>query len=69
MVGVTSDFFEIIMFPETRKHFCELTTRGWVGFSMPRKIFLNGTIPALVNINVGSLAGMSDALGTICWPC
>jgi hypothetical protein len=30
--------------------------------------FLNGTIPALTNIRVGSLCGTSGADGTRAWP-
>ena len=37
-------------------------------FSMPVKTFLNWTMPALVNINVGSLRGTSGEEATISWP-
>src|SRR5579859_7652335 len=37
-------------------------------FSMPVKTFLNCTMPALVNIRVGSLRGTSELEGTISWP-
>jgi len=33
--------------------------------SAPRKVFLNGTIPAFVNRRVGSPSGTSEALATI----
>src|SRR5690606_36037878 len=39
---------------------CTSTTRALGGFSLPRKAFLNGTMPELVNIRVGSLAGTSE---------
>ena len=32
------------------------------------KTFLNGTMPALTNIKVGSLCGTSGAEGTRVWP-
>src|SRR5262249_36293696 len=51
-----------------RKHFCEFTARGFARFSVPRKICLNWTIPALVKSRVGSPAGTSEALGTKSWP-
>src|SRR5215212_6368160 len=35
---------------------------------MPVKTFLNCTMPALVNIKVGSLRGTSGDDGTISWP-
>src|ERR1700754_5228645 len=35
---------------------------------MPVKTFLNCTMPALVNIRVGSLRGTSGDDGTISWP-
>src|SRR5690242_18775588 len=35
---------------------------------MPRKTFLNCTMPAFVNSNVGSSAGTSDELGRTAWP-
>src|SRR6478672_12106706 len=35
---------------------------------MPVKTFLNCTMPALVNISVGSLRGTSGDEGTISWP-
>ena len=38
------------------------------GFSTPVKTFLNCTMPALVNISVGSLRGTSGADGTTSWP-
>ena len=43
--------------------------RGRIGprFS-PVKTFLNGTMPALTNISVGSLCGTSGADGTRAWP-
>jgi hypothetical protein len=37
-------------------------------FSSPVKTFLNGTMPALTNISVGSLCGTSGAEGTISMP-
>src|SRR5262249_8639353 len=42
--------------------------REMVRFSKPVKTFLNCTMPALVNINVGSLRGTSGEDGTISWP-
>src|SRR5438105_3761939 len=47
-----------------RRHFCEFAARGLARFSAPRKICLNCTMPALVNSNVGSPAGTSEALGS-----
>ena len=38
-----------------------------VRVSSPVNTFLNGTMPALVNINVGSLYGTSGAEGTTSW--
>jgi hypothetical protein len=38
------------------------------GSSIPRKTFLNGTIPALVNSRVGSSPGTSVLLGRTRWP-
>jgi hypothetical protein len=35
---------------------------------LPVKTFLNCTMPALVNISVGSLRGTSGDDGTISWP-
>ena len=41
----------------------------WYGrFSTPVKTFLNCTMPAFVNIKVGSLRGTSGEDGTISWP-
>ena len=42
----------------------ELVARGAGGVSKPVNAFLKGTIPALTNINVGSLYGTSGALAT-----
>ena len=43
--------------------------RGLYGrVSSPVKTFLNGTMPALTNISVGSLCGTSGADGTRAWP-
>ena len=36
--------------------------------SLPVNRSLNGTIPALVNISVGSFCGTSDALAQTSWP-
>src|SRR5207244_9172529 len=38
------------------------------GVSSPVKTFLNGTMPALTNIRVGSLCGTKGADGTRAWP-
>src|SRR5262249_44070406 len=46
--------------PPARTHFCAVTAREYGRFSRPVKTFLNCTIPALVNIRVGSLRGTSD---------
>jgi hypothetical protein len=40
-----------------------------VRFSRPVKTFLNCTMPALVNINVGSLRGTKGDDGTTSCPC
>ena len=42
--------------------------RRYPGASIPRKAFLNCTIPALVKSSVGSSAGTSDELGRTWWP-
>jgi hypothetical protein len=39
-----------------------------VEISTPVKTFLNCTMPALVNISVGSLRGTSGEDGTTVWP-
>ena len=49
-------------------HFCEDAAREKSRFSSPVKTFLNWTIPAFVNIKVGSPAGTSEALFTLRWP-
>ena len=54
--------------PPARTHFCEVVARWYGRFSTPVKTFLNCTMPALVNINVGSLRGTSGEDGTISWP-
>jgi hypothetical protein len=41
--------------PPARTHFCDDVARGLLRVSNPVNTFLNGTIPALTNINVGSL--------------
>ncbi|MNC88608.1 hypothetical protein D3C83_44400 [compost metagenome] len=53
--------------PPARTHFCELAARGAGGASSPVNTFLNGTMPALTNISVGSLYGTSGAEGTTAW--
>src|SRR6267378_3748167 len=50
-------------------HFCVLATRGWGGFSVPRKYGLNWFMPALVNSSVGSSSGTTLDDGTKVWPC
>src|SRR5918999_4289188 len=55
--------------PPARTHFCAVTARLYGRASWPVKTFLNCTIPALVNINVGSLRGTNGDEATISWPC
>ena len=50
--------------PPARTHFCDVAAREEGGFSAPVKTFLNCTMPALVNIKVGSLRGTSGDDGT-----
>ena len=54
--------------PPARTHFCDVTAVGKAGFSAPVKMFLNWFIPALVNINVGSLRGTRLEEGTMRCP-
>ena len=56
--------------PPARTHFCDVVARRFPsgGSSMPRKTFLNCTMPALVNSSVGSSPGTSDELGRTAWP-
>jgi hypothetical protein len=54
--------------PPARTHFCEVVARVYPGFS-PRKTFLKGTIPALVNSSVGSSCGTSENDGRTVCPC
>ena len=49
-------------------HFCEVVARVYDRFSAPVNTSLNCTMPALVNISVGSFAGMSELDGTSAWP-
>ena len=53
--------------PPARTHFCAEAARKDFGFSAPVNTFLNGTMPALVNIKVGSWRGTSGAEGTTAW--
>src|ERR1700741_4543020 len=54
--------------PPARTHFCDVVARTNGSFSTPVKTFLNCTMPALVNINVGALRGTSGEDATISWP-
>ena len=54
--------------PPARTHFCDVAARVYGRFSSPVKTFLNCTMPALVNINVGSLRGTSGLEATTSWP-
>jgi hypothetical protein len=54
-----------LCFPPARTHFWLLVARGAGAVSRPVNTFLNGTMPALTNIKVGSLYGTSGADGTI----
>src|SRR5260370_5677415 len=49
-------------------HFCDVVARTYGRFSTPVNTFLNCTMPALVNISVGSLRGTSGDDGTMAWP-
>ena len=49
--------------PPARAHFCTLTARLYGGVSSPTKYGLNGTMPATVNMIVGS-CGIRLADGT-----
>jgi hypothetical protein len=53
--------------PPARTHFCDEAARRNFAFSWPVKMFLNGTIPALVNISVGSWRGTSGLEATTSW--
>src|SRR3954462_12337813 len=50
-------------------HFWVFATRGYGGFSVPRKYGLNWFIPALANSRVGSLSGTTGLDGTNVCPC
>ena len=54
-----------LCFPDTRKHFCVSAIRFELGLTLPKKNSLNGFIPALVNIKVGSSFKTNGADGTI----
>jgi hypothetical protein len=54
--------------PPARTHFCTVVARTYGRFSTPVKTFLNCTMPALVNISVGSLRGTSGEERTTVWP-
>jgi hypothetical protein len=54
--------------PPARTHFCEVAARLYGRFSAPVKTFLNCTMPALVNMSVGSLRGTSGLDGTTSCP-
>src|SRR3954447_25996580 len=49
-------------------HFWVFATRGWGGFSVPRKYGLNWFMPALVKSSVGSSCGTTGDDGTKGWP-
>ena len=57
-------FSRSLCFPPARMTFCDEVARLYGRFSLPRNTSLNCTIPALVKISVGSLAGTSDDEGT-----
>ena len=61
--GIT-DVVRSLCLPPARTHFCDEAARVYERFSAPVNRFLNGTIPALVNIKVGSLRGTSEDEGT-----
>ena len=54
--------------PLTRKHFCVSEIRGCTMGLFPKKRSLNGFMPALLNINVGSSLITIGAEGTISCP-
>ena len=54
--------------PPARTHFCEDTAVLYGRVSNPVKTFLNGTMPALTNISVGSFCGTKGAEGTMRCP-
>ena len=51
-----------------RMHFWLLVARVYARFSRPVNRSLNCTMPALVNISVGSFDGTTPALATTSWP-
>src|SRR5690625_4210735 len=57
-----------LCFPLTRKHFWVSAIRLCFTGLFPKKYSLNGTIPALVNIKVGSPFNTIGADGTIVCP-
>ena len=58
MSFVRPTFSKSLCFPPARTHFCEVTALREVGgFSIPVKIFLNCTIPALVKSKESSFVG------------
>ncbi len=63
-----ADIVEVVVLA-ARAHAFLRSDRAQVGtFSRPVKTFLNCTIPALVNIRVGSFRGTSGEDGTTSWP-
>jgi hypothetical protein len=54
--------------PPARTHFCAVAARVYDRFSIPVKTFLNCTIPAFVNMRVGSFRGTSELDGTTACP-
>src|SRR5690606_19393304 len=54
-----------LCFPLTRRHFGVSAIRLLFGFPFPRKYSLNGAIPLLVNISVGSFFTTIGADGTM----
>jgi hypothetical protein len=51
--------------PPARTHFCDVVAREYGRDSAPVKTFLNWTMPAFVNIRVGSFRGTSGLDSTI----
>ena len=64
-----TDVFEVVMLAAGAHAFLRWSRRGHrAAVSLPVKTFLNCTMPALVNINVGSLRGTSGDDATISCP-
>ena len=69
MAAGVADVFEIVVLAAGADAFLRGGGARVIALFQPEETSLNWFMPALVNSSVGSLAGTSDELRTIRWPC